>query len=104
MFKLLIILLLSALFGLQYQLWLAPDGLPYLEELRQAAQHAEAEHAALAARNAQLAAEIQQLKHGLDAVETYARRDLHWQRAGEQWIAYPPTTPSFAPPVSATSQ
>jgi len=55
---------------LQYRVWLSEDGVRGVGRLRQAVAVQRAE------RNRQLAAEVRDLKTGLDALEERARSDL----------------------------
>ena len=76
-------ILVLALLGLQYRLWISDDGVNEVRRLETAVLAQEHENAELAARNAQLAAEVENLKKGLDAVEERARSDLGMVRANE---------------------
>lgn len=75
--------LLALLLVLQYQLWLAPDGMREVWRLRQALAVQRAENRELEARNDALAAEVADLKEGLAAIEERARTELGMVRAGE---------------------
>lgn len=67
----------SALFCLTVaQLLLAPDGVRKTRQLQQAVAETRIELATLERRNAALAAEVNNLKHGLEAAEERARADL----------------------------
>jgi cell division protein FtsB len=94
-YKLLILFLLTSLFGLQYTFWWAETGWTALIALKQQNVQLLLQQRQQAARNAQLAAEIQQLKQGLDAVETHARRELNMIRDDEYWVPYPSVTPEL---------
>jgi cell division protein FtsB len=61
---------------LQYRVWLSPDGLREVTRLNQAVALQRAENEQLADRNRQLAAEVRDLKTGMDALEERARSDL----------------------------
>ena len=61
---------------LQYRLWLADDGFRAVWSLDRSVAEQGEENEALAERNEQLAAEVRDLKQGLDAVEEIARNDL----------------------------
>lgn len=61
---------------LQYRLWVSPDGVRELGRLEQAVQTQRTDNEALASRNAQLAAEVRDLKKGVAALEERARSDL----------------------------
>jgi cell division protein FtsB len=76
-------LLLIALLALQYRLWLSDDGVREVRRLQTAVVVQERENDELVARNAQLAAEVENLKKGLDAVEERARSDLGMVGANE---------------------
>ena len=96
-------ILALALFGLQYRLWLSDDGVNEVRRLETAVIAQERENAQLEARNAQLAAEVENLKKGLDAVEERARSDLGMVRANETFYQvvtpapHDPTLDSAAP-------
>lgn len=75
---------LGALFLiLQYALWISPDGVRETVRLHRATASQAEENAQLRVRNEQLAAEVQDLKSGLDAIEERARRELGMIAAGE---------------------
>jgi cell division protein FtsB len=88
-------LLALAVIALQYRLWLSDDGVNEVRRLETAVKAQQHENAELAARNAQLAAEVQNLKQGLDAVEERARSDLGMVRANETF--YQVVAPDPAP-------
>lgn len=69
-------LLLTLLVTLQYQLWLGERGMPGVYHLEAAVEAQLEENARLEARNLRLAAEVHDLKEGLEAVEERARSDL----------------------------
>ena len=68
---------------LQYRLWLADDGFRAVWSLDRSVAEQGEENAALAERNERLAAEVRDLKQGLDAVEEIARNDLGMIVEGE---------------------
>lgn len=89
----LVLLLLLALGGLQYALWLGPHGIPRRNALVDAVAAERQRHAALVERNERLAAEVRDLREGLEAVEERARNDIGLIRDGEvfvQIVAPPP--------------
>ena len=61
---------------LQYRVWLSPDGVREVARLRQAVAVQRADNDRLTERNHQLAAEVRDLKTGMDALEERARSDL----------------------------
>lgn len=68
--------LLAVLALLQYRLWLSGEGMREVWHLAAAVEGQRAENAVLAERNAQLKAEVADLKQGLTALEERARHDL----------------------------
>ena len=61
---------------LQYRLWLSDEGMREVWHLGNAVQSQRSENTVLAERNAQLKAEVADLKLGLTALEERARHDL----------------------------
>lgn len=76
-------MLLVLLAGLQYRLWFADGGLVEVHRLEQAVAEQAARNERLRERNRALAAEVRDLKQGLDAVEARARSELGMVREGE---------------------
>lgn len=74
--KILLGCLLAVLAFLQYRLWLSDEGMREVWHLDAAVTAQRAENAVLAERNAQLKAEVADLKQGLTALEERARHDL----------------------------
>ncbi|WP_417498907.1 cell division protein FtsB [Methylophaga sp.] len=86
MSKPVMILLAVILVLLQYRLWLSHDGLPSLLRLHQAVEKQRIDNAELKERNQVLAAEVQDLKSGLDALEERARSELGMLKPGETFF------------------
>ncbi len=80
------ILLIAILVVLQYRLWLSHDGLPSLLRLHHAVEKQRQDNEKLAERNAVLAAEVADLKSGLDALEERARSELGMVKPGETFF------------------
>ena len=80
------ILLIAILVVLQYRLWLSHDGLPSLLRLHYAVEKQRQDNEKLAERNAVLAAEVADLKSGLDALEERARSELGMVKPGETFF------------------
>lgn len=75
---------LIVLFGaLQYRLWFADGGLVEVWRLQEEISEQRAENAKLRERNRALAAEVRDLKSGLEAVEARARSELGMVGEGE---------------------
>ena len=72
-----------ALVALQLEYWLGDDRRPGLLALREAVAGQSAENQSLAELNADLAAEIRNLRQGTEAAEERARSELGLQRADE---------------------
>lgn len=82
-----LILLLILLFGtLQYRLWVGDGSLEELFALRAQIDEYRTELEALKARNLALAAEVQNLKGGLEAIEDRARGELGMIQRGEVFL------------------
>ena len=71
---------------LQYRLWFSHDGLPSVLRLHRTVEVQRQDNAVLAERNKVLAAEVQDLKSGLDALEERARSDLGMIKQGETFF------------------
>ncbi len=94
----LLILLLLALFAvLQQRLWLGSGGLTELRHLRQTEQQQQQRLHKLKERNAHMAAEVRELKTGLEAVEAHARGRLGLIREGEVYYQVPDPEPGASP-------
>lgn len=76
-------LLAIAIVLVNYQIWVDDQGLPALRRLGVAVEERTTENAQLGARNATLAAEVADLRTGLEAVEERARRELGMLRDDE---------------------
>ena len=74
--KLAVAILLTVLVALQFQLWLGERGMPGVQRLEAEVAARREHNARLVARNQRLAAEVRDLKEGLEAVEERARSDL----------------------------
>jgi len=74
--KWLVAALAVAVVLLQYRVWLSDDGVRGVERLKGAVAVQRAQNEQLTERNRQLAAEVRDLKTGMDALEERARSDL----------------------------
>ena len=81
---------------LQYRVWFSEDGVRELDRLKRAVAAQHSENDQLAERNKQLAAEVRDLKTGLDALEERARSDLGMIASHETFyqVVPPPTSPA----------
>lgn len=73
----------GVLLALQWQLWLGPSGVPELLELRESIAEQRAANRRAEERNDALAAEVESLKEGPQALEGRARRELGMIREDE---------------------
>lgn len=89
--RILISVLLVLLVALQYRLWFTDGGLLEVRRLHAAIAEQRERNAALRARNEALAAEVSDLKQGLDAIEARARAELGMVGADETfyWVVSP---------------
>jgi cell division protein FtsB len=81
--KWLIAILAVVFLLLQYRLWLSPDGVREVMQLRAAGERQLAQNQQLEERNRQLSAEVRDLKNGFVALEERARSDLGMVAANE---------------------
>ncbi|MDG0995804.1 MAG: cell division protein FtsB [Gammaproteobacteria bacterium] len=84
--RIFLLFLVIILLLLQYQLWLAPNGMRAVMQLQQDMQVQREKNSVLAARNHLLDAEVQDLKSGNDAIEERARSELGMIRKGETFF------------------
>lgn len=78
---------------LQYRLWVDDGGLLAGHDLRREIRGQEAQNNSLSERNQALAAEVRDLKKGLDAIEERARVELGMIRDGETFYRVIPPAP-----------
>ncbi len=81
---------------LQYRVWLSEDGVREVARLRTAVAAQRADNDQLVERNHQLAAEVRDLKTGMDALEERARSDLGMVGRNETFFQVVPPHPSPA--------
>jgi cell division protein FtsB len=81
---------------LQYRVWLSADGVREVARLRHAVAAQRAENDGLTERNKQLAAEVRDLKTGMDALEERARSDLGMIARNETFYQVVPQRPRAA--------
>ncbi|WP_373508497.1 cell division protein FtsB [Thiocapsa sp.] len=84
--RLLILVLLLLLAGLQFRLWVGEGSLAEVHGLKNEIAAQEEELVRLRARNQELQAEVMDLRDGVDALEERARRDLGMIKPGEIFI------------------
>ncbi|WP_457426530.1 septum formation initiator family protein [Roseateles sp. P5_E7] len=72
--------------AIQAQLWVGRGSLPYVAHLREEVADARAENDKARARNAQLQAELRDLREGLEMVEEKARFELGMIKSDEVFV------------------
>jgi len=90
--KVLALVLAVFVIAIQAQLWVGRGSVPYVAHLREEVAKAQADNDAARARNAQLQAELRDLREGLEMVEEKARFELGMIKSDEVFV-----------PVSAAS-
>ncbi len=88
--RILIVALAGVLLLLQARLWLTDGGLREVWRLRAEVARRTEENERLAARNAALSGEVQDLKQGVAAAEERARTELGMIQAGETFYQITP--------------
>jgi cell division protein FtsB len=89
---------------LQYRVWFSADGVREVERLTRAVATQRADNEQLGERNRQLAAEVRDLKTGMDALEERARSDLGMIAPNETFYQVVPARPAdtnHSPPRTA---
>ncbi len=79
---------------LQYRVWFSADGVREVERLKRAVATQRADNEQLGERNRQLAAEVRDLKTGMDALEERARSDLGMIARNETFYQVVPARPA----------
>lgn len=107
MLRWLALILIALLIALQVKLWVGDGGMRDLRAIRARVSEQQAENAKLKQRNDALHADVEDLKHGQDAVEARARSHLGLIKPGEVFyqVVMPPPGSSVAtpPPVPAAA-
>ena len=106
MLKWLALILIALLIGLQIKLWVGDGGVRDLRAIRERVAEQQAQNAKLKQRNDALHADVEDLKHGQDAVEARARSQLGLIKPGEvfyQVVNRPVGAASSAPPSASTA-
>ena len=94
-YRWLIVGLILLLIGLQAKLWFGQGGRPEVKHLRERVAAQRSENAELRKRNEALAAEVEDLKSGTEAIEERARSELGMIKPGEVFYqVIEPETPA----------
>jgi cell division protein FtsB len=81
---------------LQYRVWFSEDGVREVARLQHAVAAQRTDNDSLTERNQQLAAEVRDLKTGMDALEERARSDLGMIARSETFYQVVPARPKQA--------
>ena len=101
----LLLMLLAVLFAwLQYRLWFGEGGVMAVQTLESRVEAQTRENLGLRERNAQLAAEVENLKSGEAAVEERARTELGMIKPGEVFHRVVETDPAPPAPVDGDAE
>ncbi|RTL23546.1 MAG: cell division protein FtsB [Burkholderiales bacterium] len=84
--KVLALVLAVFLAVIQAQLWVGRGSMPHVAQLRQELAKAQADNDKARARNAQLQAELRDLREGLEMVEEKARFELGMIKSDEVFV------------------
>jgi len=84
--KALALVLAIFLIAIQAQLWVGRGSIPYVAHLREEVAAANADNDEARARNAQLQAELRDLREGLEMVEEKARFELGMIKSDEVFV------------------
>ncbi|MGH8184496.1 MAG: cell division protein FtsB [Rhodanobacteraceae bacterium] len=106
MIKWLALILIALLIGLQIKLWVGDGGMRDLRAIRARVSEQQAQNAKLKQRDDALHADVEDLKHGQDAVEARARSQLGLIKPGEvfyQVVNTPGGATSVAAPASTSA-
>ncbi len=106
MLKWIALILIALLVGLQVKLWIGDGGMRDLRAIRARVAGQQADNVKLKQRNEALRADVDDLKHGQDAVEARARSQLGLIKPGEvfyQIVDAPPGASTVAPPAPSGS-
>lgn len=107
MLRWVMLVLLLLLVALQFRLWFGEGGMRQVWQLERDLAAQREENQRLAARNATLAAEVEDLRSGREAVEERAREELGMVAPGEDYfqVVEPPRRPESQPePANASDQ
>jgi len=88
--RVLLAILLAVLVALQLKLWFGEGGYRDVQRLAQRVEEQARENEALALRNRELQAEVEDLRQGLEAIEERARSELGLIKENEEFYQVVP--------------
>jgi len=89
---------------LQYRVWISGNGVHEVQRLQRAVTAQRSENEQLTERNRQLAAEVRDLKTGMDALEERARSELGMIGSHETFYQVVPGQPAAAPGAKSSTR
>ena len=89
--RVLLAILLLILVALQFKLWFGEGGYRDVQRLAQRVEEQARENEALALRNHELQAEVEDLRQGLEAIEERARSELGLIKEDEEFYQVVPS-------------
>jgi cell division protein FtsB len=95
--RLLAVVLVLLALAIQWPLWFGRGGWLQAWQLQADLERRRAANVELEVRNAALAAEVQSLREGREAIEEQARMQLNMIRADETFFQFVPSTAAPAP-------
>lgn len=97
------LILIALLIGLQLKLWSASGGMREVQSLRVAVKKQTDDNTKLQLRNQAVGADVLDLKHGDQAIESRARTELGLIKPGETFyqVIDPARTSTSAPPAAS---
>jgi cell division protein FtsB len=101
--KVLALVLALFLVAIQAQLWVGRGSIPHVAQLREELRKAQADNDKARARNAQLQAELRDLREGLEMVEEKARFELGMIKSDEVFVPIAAANAAAKPAVMAAS-
>lgn len=86
--KALLVILILLFLGLQYRLWVGEGSVAQVTRLKQQIALQQEENQRLILKNKHLAAEVDALRNGYDAIEKKAREELGLVKEGETFFLF----------------
>ncbi|MDH5425468.1 MAG: cell division protein FtsB [Gammaproteobacteria bacterium] len=102
--KIIITILVVLLLYFQFKLWVGDGGIPDVMHVQNEVDNAKIEEKKLQERNKALAAEVHDLKQGLEAIEERARNELGMIKKDETFYQIIKPADTGNPPLQSPSQ
>lgn len=102
--KVIITILVVLLLYFQFKLWVGDGGIPDVMHVQNEVDNAKVEEKKLQERNKALAAEVRDLKQGLEAIEERARNELGMIKKDETFYQIIKPVEEKLPPIKSPSK